>query len=71
MSEIESYDHAGADSGSVSHQQAQEKAEHEYTIYRQREMNQLESDYDRAVRQLSLFSGASEQLEGETPKENE
>lgn len=47
-------------SGSVSHQQAQEKAEHEYTIYRQREMNQLESDYDRAVRQLSLFSGASE-----------
>ena len=42
-------------SGSISHQQAQEKAEHEYTIYRQREMNQLESDYDRAIRQLSLF----------------
>lgn len=56
-------------SGSVSHQQAQEKAEHEYTIYRQREMNQLESDYDRAVRQLSLFSGATEQLEGETSKD--
>ena len=51
--------------GSVSHHQAQEKAEHEYTIYRQREMNLLESDYDRAVRQLSLFSGASDQLTGE------
>lgn len=57
-------------SGSVSHQQAQEKAEHEYTIYRQREMNQLESDYDRAVRQLSLFSGASEHLEGENLDED-
>ena len=45
--------------GSISHQQAQEKAEHEYTIYRQREMNQLESDYDRAIRQLSLFSGST------------
>lgn len=57
--------------GSVSHQQAHEKAEHEYTIYRQREMRELESDYDRAVRQLSLFSGSTEQLEGELPKENE
>ena len=46
-------------SGSISHQQAQEKAEHEYTIYRQREMNQLESDYDRAIRQLSLFSSTN------------
>ena len=50
-------------SGSISHQQAQEKAEHEYTIYRQREMNQLESDYDRAVRQLSLF-GSTNGLSG-------
>ena len=50
--------------GSISHQQAQEKAEHEYTIYRQREMNQLESDYDRAVRQLSLF-GSTNSLLGE------
>jgi hypothetical protein len=49
-------------SGSISHQQAQEKAEHEYTIYRQREMNQLESDYDRAVRQLSLFGVANDLL---------
>ena len=51
-------------SGSVSHQQAQEKAEHEYTIYRQREINQLESDYDRAIRQLSLF-GSTNGLLGE------
>ena len=58
-------------SGSISHQQAQEKAVHEYTIYRQREMNQLESDYDRAVRQLSLFSGSTEQLSGETSIDEE
>ena len=45
--------------GSISHQQAQEKAEHEYTIYRHREINQLESDYDRAVRQLSLFASTN------------
>ena len=51
-------------SGSVSHQQAQEKAEHEYAVYRQREMNQLESDYDRAIRQLSLF-GSTNGLSGE------
>ena len=51
-------------SGSISHQQAQEKAEHEYTIYRQREMNKLESDYDRAIRQLSLF-GSTNGLSGE------
>lgn len=57
-------------SGSISHQQAQEKAVHEYTIYRQREMNQLESDYDRAIRQLSLFSG-TEQLSGETSIDEE
>ena len=58
-------------SGSISHQQAQEKAEHEYTIYRQREMNLLESDYDRAIRQLSLFSGSTEQLSGETSIDEE
>lgn len=58
-------------SGSISHQQAQEKAEHEYTIYRQREMNQLESDYDRAIRQLSLFSSSTKQLSGETSIDEE
>ena len=58
-------------SGSICHQQAQEKAVHEYTIYRQREMNQLESDYDRAIRQLSLFNGSTEQLSGETSIDEE
>ena len=57
-------------SGSISHQQAQEKAVHEYTIYRQREMNQLESDYDRAIRQLSLF-GSANGLSGETSIDEE
>ena len=56
--------------GSISHQQAQEKAEHEYTIYRQREMNQLESDYDRAIRQLSLF-GSTNGLLGEGDSHND
>ena len=48
------------DSGSVSHQQALEKAEHEYTLYRAREMRQLESDFDKAVKQLSLFHSSEE-----------
>ena len=56
--------------GSISHQQAQEKAEHEYAIYRQREMNQLESDYDRAIRQLSLF-GSTNGLLGEGDSHND
>ena len=56
--------------GSISHQQAQEKAEHEYTIYRHREMNQLESDYDRAIRQLSLF-GSTNGLLGEGDSHND
>ena len=44
------------DKGKVSHIQAVEKAEKEYTLFRQREYRSLESDYDRAVRQLELFS---------------
>ena len=36
--------------GSVSHYSAMEKAEHEFEIYRQREMRQLKSDFDKAVR---------------------
>ena len=39
-------------SGTVSHQQAIEKAEKEFEIYRAREMKQLESDFDRAIKQL-------------------
>jgi hypothetical protein len=38
--------------GSISHKQAIEKAEHEFTIYRQREMEQLESDFDKMIKSL-------------------
>jgi hypothetical protein len=41
------------DKGKISHQQAVEKAEKEFEIYRQREMQQLESDFDRAVKKLT------------------
>ncbi|HON47132.1 MAG: virulence RhuM family protein [Kiritimatiellae bacterium] len=39
--------------GRVSHQQAIEKAEKEFAIYRAREMKQLESDFDRAIKALA------------------
>ena len=42
------------DKGKISHQKAVEKAEQEYEIYRQREMRQLESDFDKAVKQLKI-----------------
>lgn len=38
--------------GMVSHQEAIEKAEREFEIYREREMRQLESDFDKAVKRL-------------------
>ena len=38
--------------GSVSHDEAIRKAEQEFEIYRKREMEQLESDFDRAIKQL-------------------
>ena len=38
--------------GLVSHRQAIEKAEREFEAYRAREMRELESDFDRAVKQL-------------------
>lgn len=41
-----------AGSGSISHKQAITKAEKEFEIYRAREMKQLESDFDRAVKEL-------------------
>lgn len=40
-------------SGSVSHDQAVQKAEKEFEIYRAREMKQLESDFDLAVKVLT------------------
>ena len=41
-----------AGNGSVSHQEAIEKAEREFKIYREREMRLLESDFDKVVKQL-------------------
>lgn len=38
--------------GSISHKQAIEKAEHEFAIYRKREMEQLESDFDKMFKNL-------------------
>ncbi|MBC8611411.1 hypothetical protein H8702_09895 [Massilimaliae timonensis] len=38
--------------GRVSHKQAIKKAEQEFEIYRAREMRQLESDFDRALKML-------------------
>ncbi|MDR2900802.1 MAG: virulence RhuM family protein [Treponema sp.] len=40
-------------SGKVSHTKAVEKAEKEFEIYRSREMKQLESDFDRAVKAIA------------------
>jgi hypothetical protein len=42
-----------SDKGKISHQQAVEKAEKEFETYRRREMQQLESDFDKAVKQLT------------------
>ena len=39
--------------GNISHRQAVEKAEREFKIYREREMKQLESDFDKAVKILA------------------
>lgn len=38
--------------GTVSHAQAIKKAEREFEIYRQREMEMLESDFDREVKKF-------------------
>lgn len=38
--------------GKISHQEAMEKAEKEFEIYRDREMQQLESDFDKMVKSL-------------------
>jgi len=39
--------------GQVSHKQAVEKAEKEFETYRAREMRLMESDFDRAVKELA------------------
>ena len=38
--------------GAVSHRQAVEKAEHEFEIYRAKEMRELESDFDRMLKEI-------------------
>jgi hypothetical protein len=46
--------------GSVSHKQAVTKAEKEYDIYRAREMKQLESDFDSAVKELTQSNNVND-----------
>ena len=41
------------DKGKISRKQAIEKAEKEFEIYRQREMKELESDFDKAIKHLT------------------
>lgn len=43
--------------GHISHKQAIEKAEREFEVYRKREMEQLESDFDRMIKKLSNDGG--------------
>ena len=48
--------------GTVSHQEAIEKAEREFEIYREREMRLLESDFDKVVKRLkNLQKGDDEE----------
>jgi len=43
--------------GTVSHQEAVEKAEHEFEIYRAKEMRELESDFDRMLKSIENNGG--------------
>jgi hypothetical protein len=45
------------DGGKISHKKAVEKAEKEFETYRAREMKQLESDFDRAVKGYNNIDG--------------
>ena len=49
--------------GTVSHQEAIEKAEHEFEIYREREMRLLESDFDKAVKRLKNLNDENKKEE--------
>lgn len=42
-----------AGKGTISHQQAVDKAEREFALYREREMKQLESDFDRTIKRIA------------------
>ena len=52
--------------GAVSHAQAIKKAEQEFEIYRQREMEMLESDFDREIKKLKEKNAPSSTTEGIT-----
>lgn len=52
--------------GTVSHAQAIKKAEQEFEIYRQREMEMLESDFDREIKKLKEKNAPSSTTEGIT-----
>lgn len=41
------------DKGKISHKQAVAKAEKEFEIYRQREMRELESDFDKVIKKIT------------------
>ncbi len=41
------------DNGKISHKEAIEKAEKEFELYREREMKQLESDFDKVIKMLN------------------
>lgn len=47
--------------GTISHQEAIEKAEREFEIYREREMRMLESDFDKAVKRLKNMKNDAEE----------
>lgn len=48
--------------GAVLHQEAIEKAEREFEIYREREMRLLESDFDKAVKKLKNLDNDTEDI---------
>ena len=54
--------------GTVSHQEAIEKAEREFEIYREREMRLLESDFDKAVKRLNRKRKEDNSLDEEDQK---
>ena len=53
-------------SGTVSHQEAIEKAEREFEIYREREMRLLESDFDKAIKRLKNLNDDGDLDEDDT-----
>ena len=52
--------------GTVSHQEAIEKAEREFEIYREREMRLLESDFDKAIKRLKNLNADGDEIRDNT-----